>query len=1211
MSPKSSVAQTNLGPRLSFWHIFMFWGILTLFFSGCHYRSNKHLTPTEWLDAYSESKASVQSSSAVNSQENPSFHLAVKGWVHWLIKQHDLAQSIWQVQLSKFDRMPPKQQSDLTPDQQEALCLSALGDYLLTGSTITESAHGYKTKPAISTADQIQAFLDLKKYCYPLSTQSNHSMALSALAWSLGFHTLSHVELSNDSPVKSAMIAYLDQWLNQDQSMPAKSTMLKCEQDLNTFNQVNEYSFYKSYSCQMSCSSKTAQLMIKDPWHIKQIWWKGKLQSNSNQVQSISLFEGPLAGSVSLIQPYHLIKSPISTANESKADAKNTLNLTIHSSKPPQLLCGPRLPSFDRTIGLNAPHLLNEAWDRLLVFSLLGKTLDDKTQRFKAIDRQFIDLTWSLWEQAWHIPKVSNKTEQPEYPNNGSSQCINHTFLKNGLWQNSLKKDTGTFRDKIKEQLISCIKQGFKFPKAWFEPRFFEAIFASAPPVYKSVHVNNSEYFDELAWEFADHLIALGAPAQSVISPLVASSPNAPRSLSWLQAYPKWQPLPFAESQEQAIDDLFAEQLIKKFSQNPWPPLLKGHVGQLLDQQILYYNQHGQGLRRVLEIIRVNSRKGVEELGELRLPSQAQVIDLYQMKSNGGRRAPLEIMETEGYSFSDLQVGDWLVAHYIEGIETQRRDSSILTPKIPLQDKDRSIWRREISIKIDHKKSKKQEHHISLRPNPQDLLPNHSLRYKDSPKTFELKYVAKQSQAQKGEIFALPDANQAYLQVGDAHKIHNEISVLARYLQAQLFKSSQVCTHVQKLAPFLDLGSAQAIATWVWTHIQQDRPLFDSPSIHKALARGIGHRGLILSTILFACGHPHQIYLSRETRALHDPDLSCLDDVPYMLLKLNQQWLDPQLPNIPLGLVNPQYAGGATLLVWPVTQLNKVEYELIPRQSMFGKAYLDHEHIDSETRLPLLHSVLPVTYQLNGELHREWNAPNGVLGTKAFKGHMHHAFHGSDGAILFDKMSRAGDKGLKAWVEKQWSQWLGRAEVRKLEFNYDQQILKLNYQLRVWLRSGQKIAINPQQWGQRFASLKERKTSFYLAPSRQKVRLKLYDMQLYRQDQSPLKSEQLSYQAQPLSEQNSALWLNQVQAKTPKKLEAIYKLTRVDFDTEIKQEEMMQAGSPRSKKQRRFGTDLKAEWLLSGGLIEPKQYMNWKEFATVVDQKEQILIKLE
>ena len=80
----------------------------------------------------------------------------------------------------------------------------------------------------------------------------------------------------------------------------------------------------------------------------------------------------------------------------------------------------------------------------------------------------------------------------------------------------------------------------------------------------------------------------------------------------------------------------------------------------------------------------MNSRKGVEDLGELKLPEDAQLIELFQYKFFGGRRAPMQIIETGGYSFSDLQVGDWLVAHYFEPLMSERRDQTVLTPMIPL-----------------------------------------------------------------------------------------------------------------------------------------------------------------------------------------------------------------------------------------------------------------------------------------------------------------------------------------------------------------------------------------------------------------------------------------------------------------------------------------------------------------------------------------------
>ena len=1174
---------------------------VVLICNACGSHTVSRLSPKEWLIYHSklETKQADKEKAQLKPKQNktidveqPSLDLklAVKAWVHWQLGQIDSAKQIWnKIDLPETEAKHANQpNSDGRLGAQIIVCLNALG--LLVAQQARDN------NQQRSAFDRVN---DLAKKC------QYNGKALSALAWSLSLaHLKTYNKLGELKQIKRTMKKLLVYWQSSNQSRKRFEPVeckLSEKTDLKSQSNHSSEKFYRYYKCNISCYKReNTQLLLRKPWSIKEITLSNTPSSKANVKDRLELFTGPQFGASSLLPKskqaedflIDLVDRETEQTFNPKLSENELFHLQVKASLVPHLMCVPNLPIFSEELRKLAPQALIQNWYRMIEQALIMQPIPLTAKTFDtALNNKLMEMTWSSMQQAWNIidDKSAKKSQKV--------RCKNLEELKASLEKklpissDKSINETSLFNDQLRAKVVKCLKAGLDLPSSWFRTSLWKKLFNTEAPAVGSATYKS----DDIAWLFADHLLALGASTRQIIAPLIVRSPNYPLAGPWLQAYPNW--LPETDMNHSMV--FKPELIIEEFQKTTWAPLLKGSVGQLLDQQSLYYNSLGEGLRRVLEIIRVNSRKGVEELGELRLPTGAHIIDLYQIKPNGGRRAPMEILETEGYSFSDLQIGDWLVAHYIEAIDTERRDGSVLTPKIMLNDADRAVWRRVINLRVDRvANSQKKVLDIVHRPISAKLPSHHLLKQRqvnstNNTKIYELSYVAQKSRPHQREAFGLFNHQSPYLQVGDRHNLKAELNEIAHYLQEYLYSSTLTCKHVQTLAPNLNTQSIQAIATWLWTHIQRERPLFESPVIHEALARGTGHKGLILSAVLWSCGHQHKLYLARETAAIHDPDLSRIDDFPYLLIKHDEQWLDPQLPQVPIGLVHPQFAGGAAIQIWPQLENQDSSLELVPFQSMLTSQY---QNTLGET---------PLSYELTGDLSREWSAPGGVLATKAFTGKMEHRFYGADGAILFEKMSRASQVSLKGWVEKQWSQWLGRSEVRQLEFEYSKQVLKLNYKLRVWLRSGQVLSINPQQWALRFAALKERKTDLYLSPVHQRVRLKLHDMAVYDTSSERLNTELLQYESKPIKSVDSLLWLKQPQARAPKKVNASFKLRSKEITVKRQQGTLSQNGYTRQ------GIELEAEWILSGGVIETKQYQAWKKFASAVDQREQLLIKFE
>ena len=112
-------------------------------------------------------------------------------------------------------------------------------------------------------------------------------------------------------------------------------------------------------------------------------------------------------------------------------------------------------------------------------------------------------------------------------------------------------------------------------------------------------------------------------------------------------------------------------------------------------------------------------------------------------------------------------------------------------------------------------------------------------------------------------------------------------------------------------------------------------------------------------------------------------------------------------------------------------------------------------------------------------------------------------------------------------------------------------------------------------------------------------------MAVYDTNSEQLKTELLQYESKPIKSDDSILWLKQPEARAPKKVIANFKLSSREFIVKSPQ------GRPSPNGYTRQGIELEAEWMLGGGVIETKQYQAWKKFASAVDQREQLLIKLQ
>ena len=1118
--------------------LFILWSSI-----GCGSKA-QNLSAKDWLSTAFNND--LQPNAVYRSED---LHKALRGWVLYSINNHEDAYQTW-VELEVKQSKSKTTNHTLNQEKILSKSLAILGILTLDFN-----------KSIQNSRQSIELNLTRLRL---LSQESSPWIAV--LGWSLSQAWLATAELKTlQDELKSISHQFLIKWAG----VPNKSEPIKCSS-----NTIEPDSFNQKYKCILPCrtNSPNTILMIRNPWSIT----SARLKNVNHEVST--LLTPPKRGRSWLIKN-RVWQCPNGQPNQKILFKSKYLELTLNASRRPELSWGVRPPKPPAKLLSTLPNSLSSVWTSWAEQSLLLTPYPTLMSNQLALKTQaFTTLTWSQLSLYWKTDNhLTSHSENPIHtclkgslnPNQPTTK-LRPTLPASHQVQSSKNKAN---RPYLLDRLRTCITLGFHLPKAWWSLSIFERI------ELEKIKPNQSTFSEDIAWGLADLLIANGAPKASVLKPLININPTSSFALKWLRAYPEWMP----KADIKANPSPRATQLIKAFNQKPWPPLLEGAFGQLLDLQSLFYTSSGTGIRWVSEVIRVNTRKGVEELGELQLPTDAQLIELYQLKSNGGRRAPLQILETEGYSFSDLQVGDWLVAQYFEPIKSDRRDGSVLTPKLQLKEIDRATWKKQVRIHLPSHIQSKTAMTSSLSshlPKQSELFPAHlTINVQDGP-GYELLLEANKVKRKQSEVASLYEARHSpYLQVGETYQPNLEKREAATFIQKRLFEIPNLCLSVQKLDPKLDLNSPQKIAEWVWWRIQREQAIFDSPTVDRSLISGKGNRALILSAILSACGYQNEIYLSQLNTQAFDPSLGKLDDFDHILLKLGELWVDPSLPSIPLGLVHPQYAGGVITKVWPWHPQASLVIQRVPYYTMI-KPTLDNEIIE--------HS--PVTYTLSGSLEREKNAPKGVLGTVAIAGPMTHQFYGADAAILQYKMNKAGKEALRSWVERQWSRWLGRSEVRKLSFVYENQSILLRYHLRVWVRDQQKFALNPQEWGTRFAALEKRTSPLLLPPIHQVVQLNLKGVTVA-----------------PQSAFNLSLNLPQNKSTTTS-----YPLLSSAFPPMIKANAKLSVHRQASSSSTaQFETQINGEWRLSGGVISSKNYSVWREFAQGVDHNEQLVIHVK
>lgn len=652
-------------------------------------------------------------------------------------------------------------------------------------------------------------------------------------------------------------------------------------------------------------------------------------------------------------------------------------------------------------------------------------------------------------------------------------------------------------------------------------------------------------------WLAADLLISLGTPAEEVLRPLLRADLRSERALTLLRAYPTWAPLA-ALTQDPAA-------AIREWEEAGWGPLKEGAVGQVLDEQLILIEEGGEGVRVVSEALRVNSKRGVEQLGEIALPPTATLLSLYSQKPSGARLAPIVIPEKESHSLQDLQVGDYIIARYFEPIEPERWSGGPLTPWLALRDAERATWRRAYHVwrRRGSGGEAGEGRWVVERRAWEEAPSGASVREEVREGGVVVSARSERALPLPAEPNGPSEARAPALRVGTPTEVSVEWGALTRALAERwmLGAGERVALGERLISARRGGEGAGGYGALAWELVSEDRPLLDSPPPLEVLKGRIGSRALLLWALLDAGGERCALWLARPRgEGLTPSGFETADDYARPLIACEGEGggalYDPSLPLSPRGVVMPELLGGEARAVWPPTEE--------------ACRWLAGAVPSPPPPLPMRRVEWPSSPQerhtLRAHLSLNRSAPPGLLGARALEVSATHEVSGAEGALLYERLRRAQREQVARWVEGQWSRWLGAGELLSSRFEWSEASgLTLSYTLKLTARLPARLAPAPQAWGRRFASLSARRTPLSLDPVWQRI---------------SLSADGLSFESEPVA-----------------------------LAGEV-------GGGAAAFERGGSGAALELGWSLRGGLVSPESYEAWASFARAVEAAEAVRVRV-
>ncbi len=321
----------------------------------------------------------------------------------------------------------------------------------------------------------------------------------------------------------------------------------------------------------------------------------------------------------------------------------------------------------------------------------------------------------------------------------------------------------------------------------------------------------------------------------------------------------------------------------------------------VLDRTVTRVFPTGARLTLTHNIIRVQTKDGIDKWGEVTIPEGADVLLLRTVKADGTTREPEEIAEKQSVSVPDLEPGDYVEFEYVDpSAPPSAFPNGFLAERFYFQSFDAPLDRTEYLLVTP----KGMPLQIDRRGDAPAL-------HLEARGDLELRTW---SDKQKPQL--QPEPQQApFTESVPSVRAASGLSALAwrDFLRDGSFFVLRKNRELAALAA--QLRTPQAIDAWVRAHVKGGGSLDEAAT--AVLARGEGNRITLERALLAALGLPSEVWLVRaRNEAVLDgplPDLEGFDE-PVMAVGADLV-VDPRFRHAPSGFVAPLLRGQPALVL--------------------------------------------------------------------------------------------------------------------------------------------------------------------------------------------------------------------------------------------------------------------------------------------------------
>ena len=533
---------------------------------------------------------------------------------------------------------------------------------------------------------------------------------------------------------------------------------------------------------------------------------------------------------------------------------------------------------------------------------------------------------------------------------------------------------------------------------------------------------------------------------------MVRLEPTARETVRLLSAFPELSPVAALEVDETA--------LIGAYRAVADEPRYEASAVRVVDHSTTLYYPNGDRLRFSHEVIALRTREAVEALGELTLPEDALAVEVYTRKPDGRIFHAEDSPEKASLSLPGLEVGDFIVARYLEtGDNGYLYDTGLLTPRIFFRSDTLPTFLQRTEILSDP--SRPMEVQLLLGASQGQSISLGELR--------GLRFEVHQVGAVPAEPDGLPPGLLLpSVRLGFGVRLEEDLAFVRDRLLGRRGRSALFDAWAVEVAGSGQPSErAERLTRAVRARVQASTGLI-ADDVVSMWASGEGHRALVLSVALEAVGIAHELLLARPRLHVPAADFLQVADFPYALLRLSSAGasqgpliIDPGPSRGPVAFVPFPFLGGDAVIAWPPFASSRVVELPRVRAVQDARAVKMKLHLSADGNL---------------------------------SGSVDDRLTGQEAIVMGDYLSRLEVTDRSKVMERLLVPVVGAATVSDFQTNLalGEDHLSLTYTFKARTSGPLSLGLFPVSPGRAWASLTERRTPLVIElPTEQRVQIEL------------------------------------------------------------------------------------------------------------------------